>query len=67
MSLILAEDRGAIRHIVLNRPEKRNAMNQALLHSSATRCARPQTMTRCTVWSCAARGRCSRPASTSRS
>jgi enoyl-CoA hydratase/carnithine racemase len=32
MSLILTEDRGAVRHIVLNRPEKRNAMNQALLH-----------------------------------
>ncbi|HSZ70928.1 MAG TPA: enoyl-CoA hydratase/isomerase family protein [Solirubrobacteraceae bacterium] len=31
MSLILSEDRGAVRHIVLNRPEKRNAMNQALL------------------------------------
>ena len=32
MSLILTEDRGAVRHVVLNRPEKRNAMNQALLH-----------------------------------
>jgi enoyl-CoA hydratase/carnithine racemase len=31
MPLILTEDRGAVRHIVLNRPEKRNAMNQALL------------------------------------
>src|SRR6202012_6179735 len=25
------EDRGAARHVVLNRPDKRNAMNQALL------------------------------------
>jgi enoyl-CoA hydratase/carnithine racemase len=32
MSLILTEDRDAVRHVVLNRPEKRNAMNQALLH-----------------------------------
>jgi enoyl-CoA hydratase/carnithine racemase len=31
MSLITTEDRGAVRHAVLNRPEKRNAMNQALL------------------------------------
>ena len=31
MSLVIAEDRGAVRHVVLNRSEKRNAMNQALL------------------------------------
>lgn len=31
MSLVLTEDRGAVRHVVLNRPDKRNAMNQALL------------------------------------
>ena len=31
MTLVTAEDRGAVRHVVLNRPEKRNAMNQALL------------------------------------
>src|SRR6059058_3010531 len=31
MSLIVTEDRGPVRHVVLNRPEKRNAMNQALL------------------------------------
>ena len=31
MSLVSSVDRGAVRHIVLNRPEKRNAMNQALL------------------------------------
>jgi enoyl-CoA hydratase/carnithine racemase len=35
MSLILTEDRGAVRHIVLNRPEKRNAMSQALLKELA--------------------------------
>jgi enoyl-CoA hydratase/carnithine racemase len=31
MAIVETEDRGAVRHIVLNRPEKRNAMNQELL------------------------------------
>jgi enoyl-CoA hydratase/carnithine racemase len=31
MSLVTTEDRGTVRHVVLNRPEKRNAMNQELL------------------------------------
>ncbi len=31
MTLVTTEDRSAVRHIVLNRSEKRNAMNQALL------------------------------------
>jgi len=31
MALVLAEDRGAVRHIVLNRPEKRNALGGDLL------------------------------------
>jgi enoyl-CoA hydratase/carnithine racemase len=31
VSIVITEDRGAVRHIVLNRPEKRNAMNQELL------------------------------------
>jgi enoyl-CoA hydratase/carnithine racemase len=31
MSIVLTEDRGAARHVILNRPEKRNAMNQHLL------------------------------------
>lgn len=31
MSLVTTEDRGPVRHVVLNRPDKRNAMNQALL------------------------------------
>ena len=35
MSLVLTEDRGAVRHVVLNRPEKRNAMSQALLSELA--------------------------------
>src|SRR5438270_12178467 len=35
VSIVESEDRGAVRHIVLNRPEKRNAMNQELLHALA--------------------------------
>jgi enoyl-CoA hydratase/carnithine racemase len=31
MPLIVSEDRGPVRHVVLNRPEKRNAMSQQLL------------------------------------
>jgi len=31
MSLVLTEDRGAVRHLVLNRPEKRNALNAELI------------------------------------
>ncbi|HEX4187911.1 MAG TPA: enoyl-CoA hydratase/isomerase family protein [Solirubrobacteraceae bacterium] len=31
MSIVYSEDHGRIRHVVLNRPEKRNAMNQELL------------------------------------
>ena len=33
MSIVVTEDRGPVRHIVLNRPEKRNAMNQELLRA----------------------------------
>ena len=33
MSIVEREDRGAVRHVVLNRPEKRNAMNQELLRA----------------------------------
>jgi len=31
MSIVYTEDRGHVRHVVLNRPDKRNAMNQELL------------------------------------
>jgi enoyl-CoA hydratase/carnithine racemase len=31
MSIVLCEDRGAARHLVLNRPEKRNALNGELI------------------------------------
>jgi enoyl-CoA hydratase/carnithine racemase len=33
MSIVITEDRGPVRHVVLNRPEKRNAMSQALLRA----------------------------------
>jgi enoyl-CoA hydratase/carnithine racemase len=35
MSIVYTEDRGAVRHVVLNRAEKRNAMNQELLRALA--------------------------------
>jgi enoyl-CoA hydratase/carnithine racemase len=35
VSIVITEDRGPVRHIVLNRPEKRNAMSQALLRALA--------------------------------
>jgi enoyl-CoA hydratase/carnithine racemase len=35
MSIVITEDRGPVRHIVLNRPEKRNAMSQELLRALA--------------------------------
>jgi enoyl-CoA hydratase/carnithine racemase len=31
MSIVLTEDRGAVRHVVMNRPEKRNAVNDELI------------------------------------
>jgi enoyl-CoA hydratase/carnithine racemase len=33
MSIVVTEDRGPVRHVVLNRPEKRNAMNGELLRA----------------------------------
>ena len=33
MSLVLTEDRGAVRHLVLNRPEKRNALNVEMIQA----------------------------------
>src|SRR3954447_26490609 len=34
MGLVEIEDRGAVRHIVLNRPEKRNAFNGELIQAA---------------------------------
>src|SRR3954465_11905369 len=33
MGLVEIEDRGAVRHLVLNRPEKRNALNGELIQA----------------------------------
>ncbi len=51
MSLVTIEDRDAVRHVVLNRPEKRNAMNQALLHElgDALRAAGDDASVHCVV------------------
>jgi len=51
MSLVTTEDRGAVRHVVLNRPEKRNAMNQALLLElgDALRAAGNEASVQCVV------------------
>ena len=34
MAIVETEDRGAVRHVVLNRPEKRNAFNEELVLST---------------------------------
>src|SRR5690349_25145235 len=31
MTIVLSEDRGPVRHVVLNRPEKRNALSRELI------------------------------------
>jgi enoyl-CoA hydratase/carnithine racemase len=51
VSIVLTEDRGPVRHIVLNRPEKRNAMNQELLLAlgAALREAAADTSVHCVV------------------
>ena len=40
MSIVLTEDRGSVRHIVMNRPEKRNAMNDELIDGARRGAAR---------------------------
>jgi enoyl-CoA hydratase/carnithine racemase len=35
MGIVLLEDRGAVRHVVLNRPEKRNALNEQMIGALA--------------------------------
>lgn len=51
MSIVTTEDRGAVRHVVLNRPEKRNAISGELvaaLHAAFEDAARDQDV-RCVV------------------
>ncbi|HEV3001754.1 MAG TPA: enoyl-CoA hydratase/isomerase family protein [Solirubrobacteraceae bacterium] len=51
MSLVITEDRGPVRHVVLNRPEKRNAMNAELVLAirDALEAARVDASVRCVV------------------
>lgn len=51
MSLVITQDRGPVRHIALNRPEKRNAMNQELLRAlgDALRAASADESVHCVV------------------
>ncbi len=51
MSIVDTEDRGAVRHVVLNRPDKRNAMNQELLRAlgAALRDAAAEESVHCVV------------------
>jgi enoyl-CoA hydratase/carnithine racemase len=51
MSIVITEDRGAVRHVILNRPEKRNAMNQELLRElgRALRAAADDASVQCVV------------------
>jgi enoyl-CoA hydratase/carnithine racemase len=51
MSIVFTEDRGAVRHVVMNRPEKRNAMNQELLRALAValRAASDDASVQCVV------------------
>jgi enoyl-CoA hydratase/carnithine racemase len=51
MSIVYTEDRGLVRHVVLNRPEKRNAMSQELLKAlgAALRQAAAEESVHCVV------------------
>ena len=51
MSIVITEDRGAVRHIVMSRPEKRNALNGELIEAlaSAFRDASEDPEVRCVV------------------
>jgi len=51
MSIVVTEDHGPVRHVVLNRPEKRNAMSQELLRAlaRALRAAADEDAVQCVV------------------
>ena len=51
MSIVFTEDHGPVRHVVMNRPEKRNAMNQELLRelAGALRAASDDASVQCVV------------------
>ena len=51
MAIVETEDRGAVRHVVLNRPEKRNAFNEELVLATgeALRAAADDAAVHCVV------------------
>jgi enoyl-CoA hydratase/carnithine racemase len=51
MNIVLQEDRGAVRHVVLNRPQKRNALNTELIErlGEALHAAASDVSVRCVV------------------
>jgi enoyl-CoA hydratase/carnithine racemase len=51
MTIVTTEDRGAVRHVVMNRPDKRNALNGALIEAlgDAFRAAAHDSDVRCVV------------------
>jgi enoyl-CoA hydratase/carnithine racemase len=51
MTLVISEDHGAVRHVVLNRPEKRNAFNEELVLAvgEALRAAAAEPDVRCVL------------------
>jgi enoyl-CoA hydratase/carnithine racemase len=51
MSIVVTQDRGPVRHVILNRPEKRNAMSQELLTelAHALRAAADEEAVHCVV------------------
>jgi enoyl-CoA hydratase/carnithine racemase len=51
MPLVVSEDRGPVRHVVLNRPEKRNALSRALIEElgDALRAAAADPTVHCVV------------------
>jgi enoyl-CoA hydratase/carnithine racemase len=51
MTIVFTEDHGLVRHVVMNRPEKRNAMNQELLRElgAALEQARADASVQCVV------------------
>jgi len=60
MSPLLSEDRGAVRILTMNRPEKRNALNTALTHGllEGLRAADADNSVRCVVLTGAGQGFC---------
>ena len=65
-SPLLIEDAAGLRTLVLNRPERRNALSHALLAISSPPLPKRRPIRRCTPSSCAVRARASAPDTTSR-